>query len=226
MNKAKLITVALAVAAAWMLVMATGASAKDRNHDGIPDRWEKKFDLSLKVNQANKDQDRDGVDNFNEFQEGTNPRSRDSNHNGIPDGKEDADHDGLNNHREDISGNDPVNPDTNGNGILDGNEVIGTIASFQDPTLTINLLNGGSATGQVTPSTEIKCETEHEDEVQNEASDMARTSEDGLSGDGSGGLSGSSDGGTICSTADLTPGTMVHDAELENGTFTEIELVK
>ena len=83
MNKA----IALGGATLAVLIVGfTGAAvAKDRNHDRIPDRWEKRFHLSLAVNQANRDQDRDRIDNLNEFREGTNPRDRDSDNDGIPD---------------------------------------------------------------------------------------------------------------------------------------------
>jgi hypothetical protein len=63
------------------------ASAKDRNHDRIPDRWERSYNLSLKVNQAKRDQDRDNLVNRDEYRAGTNPREADSD----SDGTEDAD---------------------------------------------------------------------------------------------------------------------------------------
>ncbi|MGE5282041.1 MAG: hypothetical protein ACM3N0_06935 [Chloroflexota bacterium] len=66
------------------------AKARDRNHDRIPDRWEKRHHLSLKVNQARRDQDHDHLRNRAEFQAGTNPRNPDSDGDGIPDGEEHA----------------------------------------------------------------------------------------------------------------------------------------
>src|ERR1700745_850357 len=124
--------IALGFATVGLLVagFAGTAVAKDRNHDSIPDRWEKRFHLSLKVDQANRDQDRDKVDNANEFREHTNPRDRDTDNDGRKDGREDRDHDGLNNMNEDASANDPIDPDTDDNGIEDGEEVVGTVASF------------------------------------------------------------------------------------------------
>jgi hypothetical protein len=65
-------TVPLAVAA--VLVLPGAALAKDRNHDGLPDGWEKAHNLSLRVNQAHRDQDNDGLDNRAEFRHRTNPR--------------------------------------------------------------------------------------------------------------------------------------------------------
>ena len=72
---------ALAVAAAALvgvLIAAVPASAasKDRNHDRIPDRWEAKHGLSLKVNQARKDQDSDSLRNRGEWQAEVRPARR------------------------------------------------------------------------------------------------------------------------------------------------------
>ena len=232
--RAKLTTFSAAAAGALALLIAAFAGtavAKDRNHDGIPDRWEKRFHLSLSVNQANRDQDRDGVDNLNEFMEGTNPRSTDSNHNGIPDGKEDSDHDGLNNHMEDVTANLPNDRDTDNDGDMDGAENAGVIATFDGTTLTINLGGGHQVSGTVTSATEIKCENEQEQEAQDieeNSGSNAFTSEDSGSSEGGmnddGGVSG--DAEHVCTTNDLTPGTAVHDAELQNGSFQEIDLVK
>jgi hypothetical protein len=235
MRRARIITIAVAAVAA-LLVVAASASAKDRNWDRIPDKWEKKFHLSLKVNQANKDQDRDRVDNMNEFREGTNPRDKDSDNDGKKDGREDRDRDGLNNMNEDASANDPVDQDTDDDEIEDGEEVVGTIASFDGTVLTIDLLNGGSVSGTVTADTRIKCETEDEQEDENESDDIATASsdegsDDGTSDDNEGPGSenegpGGDDANDVCSTADLTPGTMVHEAELEGDAFEEVELIK
>jgi hypothetical protein len=69
---------------------AAGAKARDRNHDRIPDRWEKRHHLSTRVNQARRDQDRDHLRNRAEFLANTNPRDLDSDDDGIPDGEENA----------------------------------------------------------------------------------------------------------------------------------------
>lgn len=231
MTKARIITAAV-VAVAAVLVMATSATAKDRNRDRIPDKWEKRFHLSLKVNQANKDQDRDKVDNLNEFREGTSPRDRDTDNDGTKDGREDRDHDGLDNMNEDASANDPVDPDTDNDGIEDGEEIVGTIASFDGTTLTIDLLNGGSVSGTVTADTRIRCRTEDEQEDENEVEEheVAHASDDGGSGDDNEGPGseneGPGDAAEQCTTADLTPGTMVHEAELEGSAFEKVDLIK
>ncbi len=65
------------------------ARAADRNRDGLPDKWEKRYKLSLKVNQALRDQDADGLVNRSEYTAGTNPRKADSDNDGVDDGSED-----------------------------------------------------------------------------------------------------------------------------------------
>src|ERR671930_2340269 len=84
----------IATACAALLAFAPGAMAHswkgDRNHDRIPDRWERANHLSLKVNQARRDQDHDGLRNRAEFLAGDNPRDDDSDDDGIEDGQEKA----------------------------------------------------------------------------------------------------------------------------------------
>jgi hypothetical protein len=84
----------VAAAFAALLAFAPGAMAHswrgDRNHDRIPDRWERAHHLSLKVNQAKRDQDHDGLRNRGEFMAGDNPRDDDSDNDGIEDGQEKA----------------------------------------------------------------------------------------------------------------------------------------
>ena len=62
----------------------------DRNGDRIPDRWERAHHLSLKVNQAKRDQDHDGLRNKAEFMAGDNPRDADTDNDGVEDGQEKA----------------------------------------------------------------------------------------------------------------------------------------
>ena len=78
------------IAALALLALPAAGVAKDRNHDRIPDRWEKRHNLSLKVNQAKRDQDSDGMRNRGEFRAGTNPRDADSDNDGTEDGAENA----------------------------------------------------------------------------------------------------------------------------------------
>jgi hypothetical protein len=195
------------------------ASARDRNHDKIPDRWERHHSLSLHKNQAKRDQDRDSLKNRKEFKARTDPRDADTDDDGVEDGEENA----------------------------------GTIASFDGTTLTINLFNGSSISGTVTDATEIECEATGGDDNDNGDDDDTGDDDNGDDdGDNSGPGGGDDDAtaraamstseqgdddqgedddnGEECTTADLTPGTVVQEAELElsNGqaTFEEVELVK
>ena len=81
---------AAALGALALLALPGAAAAKDGNHDRIPDRWEKHHHLSTAVNQARRDQDRDHLRNRAEFLAGDNPRDRDSDDDGVMDGKENA----------------------------------------------------------------------------------------------------------------------------------------
>jgi cobalamin biosynthesis protein CobT len=207
---------ALGVLAILALPSIASAKAGDRNHDGIPDRWEKHFHLSLRVNQATRNQDHEGLDNLAEFQAGTNPR----------------------------------NPNSNGNGVPDGQINAGTIASFDGTTLTINLNDGHTLSGQVTGSTEIECsqgesqegsegeQGDSEDEQgdsgdqsddQSRPSQVQSQDQGGQSGDQ--GQSGDSqdqsddeqgEGEGTCTTAALVPGAIVHEADLEAGPSGEV----
>jgi hypothetical protein len=130
----------------------------------------------------------------------------------------------------------------------------GTVASFSNGLLTINLDAGGTVTGQVTPDTEITCQS-----ASDESSDNSGDSGDnsGQSGDNSGdntdrmardgGSSGGDSSGDAsadnnadnndtgdesnnCSTSDLTPGTVVTQAELDSESnppaFEQVDLAK
>ncbi len=81
---------AMALGALALLALPSFAAAKDRNHDRIPDRWEKRHHLSLHVDQAKRDQDRDHLDNLGEFKAGDNPRDADTDNDGVMDGEENA----------------------------------------------------------------------------------------------------------------------------------------
>ena len=83
----------LASALAAVLALPASGMARshgDRNGDRIPDRWERAHHLSLKVNQAKRDQDHDGLRNRAEFMAGDDPRDADTDNDGIEDGREKA----------------------------------------------------------------------------------------------------------------------------------------
>lgn len=81
---------AAAVLALFVISLPGTASAKDRNKDRIPDRWERSHKLSLKRDQRKLDQDADGLRNRGEWLAGTNPRDKDSDNDGTSDLKEKA----------------------------------------------------------------------------------------------------------------------------------------
>jgi hypothetical protein len=205
--------VAVGLIGVMAIALPGAASARDRNHDRIPDRWERHHHLSLQKNQARRDQDSDSVKNRQEFKARTNPRDADTDGDGVPDGEENA----------------------------------GTVESFDGTTLTIDLFNGSTISGVVTDSTEISCEAPGDDNDQGDddgSSDdsgtggddgMARgatsTSDDGGGDDGTTDDGSGDDGnGAECTTADLTPGAVVHEAELDlssgQATFEEIDLAQ
>ena len=108
----------------------------DSDGDGIPNNWEQYFRLDqLDPNDAAADFDNDGLTNLEEYGNGTDPTSKDSDGDGIDDydeisvfgtvpGNADSDNDGLSDGDEiSVFGSDPLQYDTDRDGISDGNEV-------------------------------------------------------------------------------------------------------
>ena len=60
----------------------------DKDQDGMPDAWERRCGLIVGENDANKDQDGDGLTNISELQLGTLPCQADTDHGGENDGSE------------------------------------------------------------------------------------------------------------------------------------------
>ena len=120
-----------AVAALALLAVPSSAlakkhhakSVKDRNHDGIPDKWEKKHGLSTtKRGVAKADPDKDGLRNRFEWQARTDPKSGDSNGNGVGDANEDGDSDQVDNGNEARERTKPRKADSDRDGVRDGKE--------------------------------------------------------------------------------------------------------
>jgi len=195
----------LALGAAALLALGGVASAKDRNHDRIPDRWEHAHHLSLKVNQAHRDQDHDQLRNMAEFKAGDNPRDRDSDNDGVEDGDEGA---GTISSFDSSTGKLVIN--------LFGGETL-----------------SGQVTA--TTKIKCEDEHSHDSSSASTSSGEPEPGDDhggGNSGRGSSGSgqSGHDDNGTgaNCTSADLITGAVVQEAHLEasNGgaTFDEVEL--
>src|SRR4051812_40298631 len=78
---------------AGLLLLALPAIAAahgggDRDHDRMPDKWEKKHHLNRHRDDARKDADRDGLRNYAEYKSHTDPRDPDTDDDGIKDGND------------------------------------------------------------------------------------------------------------------------------------------
>ena len=127
------VTKSLPLAAVAALALPGVALAQDRNHDGIPDGWEKAHHLSLRVNQANRDQDHDGLNNLAEFRHHSNPRKANTRFVGS-------------------SSQTPGAPASSSQGNA------GTVTSFDGQTLVITLADGSTLKGTVTNQTDVTCQ--------------------------------------------------------------------
>jgi hypothetical protein len=238
MTRTRLLVVAIFAFA--LLALPSAALAKDSDHDGMPNGWEKAHGLNPNKANAKRDPDHDGLTNIQEFRHKTDPKSADT------------DGDDLNDGQEVELGDNPNDADTDNDGIRDGNELAGTIQHFDSATgvLTIVLADGTTTrSGAVNDNTRIKCD-DHSQTV----SAASHGADDGASHDATddhGGASGSgttsaadqhgSDDGTDghgsrghggrsnCTTTALTDGRVVHEAKLAsdgNGgfVFTKVEL--
>lgn len=111
----------------------TRSSPGDLDGDALPDAWEHRYGrwryhtgvqgLQIRVNDAEEDNDGDGLNNLLEYQIGTVPIAGDSDGDGVLDGNEDTDGDGLTNAQEILLGTLAGTWDTDGDGISDGQEV-------------------------------------------------------------------------------------------------------
>ncbi len=196
---------ALALGAAAFLALAGVAAAKDRNHDRIPDRWEVRHHLSLKVDQARRDQDRDHLRNRAEFIAGDNPRDDDTDNDGVEDGEENA---GT------IASFDATSRRL-------------AIDLFGNDTIA------GTVTDQTRIKCEDERGARHEAGGDDGGRGEAEPGDDHGDGDDSGPGSSHSgrrgeDEGANCTVADLKAGAVVQEAELEiehgQATFEEVEL--
>jgi hypothetical protein len=86
----KRLLIVLAVLGSLLFAASASASGRDGNGDRIPDRWEKKHGLSLKVKQTRRDQDKDGFHNRAEWRAKTDPHDADTDDDGLDDAEENA----------------------------------------------------------------------------------------------------------------------------------------
>lgn len=218
------------------LAMPSLAAAKDRNHDHIPDRWEKKNHLSTKVNQAHRDQDRDHLNNRQEFLAGDNPHSKDSNHDGTMDGEENA---GTIASFDAETGKLTIN-------LFGGETLAGFVTEETEIQCDDHPGAGASASSEDNSGEEEESEPGDDNGGEEGAGDDNGNDEEEVGddnggqgeeepGDDNGGQEGEApdpgNGGEEhgnCTTAALTPGAVVQEAELkvESGkaTFEKVEL--
>ena len=236
MKRIKLLLFGVVLAALLAVPGAAMARSRDRDHDKLPDKWEKKFHLSTHKKNAKGDPDHDGLNNLGEFRAGTNPRDPDTDNDGVNDANDDQDNDGVDNADEMAEHTNPRDADTDNDGVMDGEETIGTVASFTEDSpgsgagvLTITLNDQSTESGRVDQSTEIECrapeQARHERDGGGDNSGPGGGDEGDHSGDGRDG-----DEHAQCTTADLTTGTPVHEAELHgsgpSALFEKVELIK
>jgi hypothetical protein len=231
MRKAKLLIVAMFTLALLAVPAAADAKRRDRDHDGLPDKWEKRHDLSVHKKSAKKDPDKDGLNNKREFKRHSDPRDADTDNDGLDDG-------------DDVRmGDDPCDDDTDDDGVEDGDELAGTVQSFDSATgvLTIALAGGGTQSGTVTDATRIECDNDDDAELSAARHDGDDESGDDRDNSGPGstssgpGRDGDGDRGDDdnededCTAADLTDGRVVHEAKITTNdagdvVFTKVEL--
>jgi len=225
---------ALALGALALLAMPGLAAAKDRNHDHIPDKWEKRHHLSLQTNQAHKNQDGDSLRNRAEFLAGDNPRDADSNDDGVMDGEDNA---GTIASFDTETGKLVIN--------LFGGETVSGLVN-QGTEIKCENHGGASASSEGSGSGEVEPGDDNGGEGEVEPGDDNGGQGEEEPGDDNGGeLAGGDNSGPgsensgpgqgddgdeagNCTTADLVPGAVVQEAELKvaNGqaTFEEVEL--
>ncbi|MFL5833910.1 MAG: hypothetical protein ACJ76B_08010 [Solirubrobacterales bacterium] len=221
---------ALALGALALLAMPGLAAAKDRNHDRIPDRWEKRHKLSLNVNQARHDQDGDHLRNRAEFLAGDDPRDHDSDDDGVLDGEEQA---GTISSFDAATGRlviDLFGTDTVAGLVTDATE----IKCEDEHSTTANASSEGSGSGEEEPGDDHGddgVEAGDDNGGDHEAGDdnSGPSDNSGPGSENSGpGHEGDDDSDRTCTTAELVPGAVVEEAELEvrNGqaVFEEVEL--
>ena len=208
---------------ALLAALPAAASARDRNDDGLPDRWERKHRLSLKVNQARRDQDRDGVRNRQEFRMAFDPRDPDSDDDGVEDSEENA-----------------GTVASFANGVLAIKLVDGTTLSGKVTEQTeIECETAGRFESDERGDDDDGDRGDRDDAEDEDGDDRGRGGGDGDDEDGDdredddgarGSGAGDDDDETACDPEALTAGTVVHEAELnassDGAVFTEVELVK
>jgi hypothetical protein len=203
-----ILPIALGVAA----LAAVPALARDRDHDGMSDRWEHQHHLRIGVNDAKGDPDHDGLRNRAEFRTDHNPRRSDSDGDGIRDGKE---------HAGTVKSFD--------NGVLTitlatGGTLTGQVTGATE--LKCDRSSARAASHGSDDGSNHDANDDHGDDGPNHDANDDH-GDDGPNHD-HGDDDGNQRGGRACSTSALVPGAAVHEAELKAGgggaVYKEVEL--
>lgn len=193
---------------------APSAKKADRNADGLPDRWERRYGLSLRRKQGERDPDKDGLRNADEFRLGTNPRYSDTDNDRLADGDERP------------TGNNPLDRDSDDDGVLDGRENPGRIAGLRYGVLTLRLADDQRVRALVNDDTGVACAGPSRDPGtgEDDAGDhgdvtagervLARTDYDAKTVTRGSGEPTADIGMPVCGRADLRRGAIVHAADL------------
>jgi hypothetical protein len=160
MSRLSRLLTSCALLVAVAALTAGPALARDRDHDRLPDRWEKRHHLNLKKDDSRRDRDRDRLSNYGEYRAHTNPRKKDSDRDGRRDSREDYDRDRLRNSAEIRTGFDPGDSDSDNDGTKDGRENAGKIVKLSNSSITIKLAVGGSLTARLGDDLAVDCAPE------------------------------------------------------------------
>ena len=209
----------LVIALLWP--SAAMARPRDRDRDGMADRWERRHG----VKSPKADRDRDGLTNRFEYRRRTNPR------------KADTDGDGLGDADEFRFAWHPRRADTDADGRKDGAEGSGWVQSGSAEAVAIRLPGGAILSARLDDDTEMICPADQHDgrEVDDESEegwDPNAPSEEPSSGGGVLGLGGGAqqqdepeEPFVDRCVAFFKPGALVHEATVANGVFKRVELV-
>jgi hypothetical protein len=107
----------------WYVTHHITPATGDKNRDHLPDAWEAKHGLSLRADQAARDQDGDSLDNLYEYLSYDNPRADDTDADGTGDAQEQTgDGDDLEAITEQQAHTNPEAGDTDYDGVGDQDE--------------------------------------------------------------------------------------------------------
>ncbi len=248
----KRLTMVFAILAATAFAVAPIALARHSSnkisHARKLARWEHRYHFTLTKANALADADSDSVSNVSEFVDNTNPKNADTNHNGVPDGSEDHNHNGVkDNHDAAATVSSFTAATATAPAVLvikltDGTietgqvtadteikcetaPVVSTTPTTPPTPATVRDHGGDDGGGPIQVSTTPVSPSGSTGSHQGHGDDNGQGDDDNEGDDNNAGNQAS-----MCTTADLTVGAVVHSAELKitsaGAVFKEIELIK